>query len=406
MRILYAVPGYKPAYRIGGPILSVAAAAEALVRAGHRVTVFTTNSNLDQDLDVPLDQPVDVEGVEVWYFRRTEWIKERLPFVPYLSQSVGFLYAPKMSGQLERLVPQMDLVHTHLPFIYPTYAAARAARRFRKPLFYNQRGVFDPARLRFRGLKKRLYIAAVEKPIMRSATTLIALTEAEIESYHALGMRVPVQVIPNGIDVSVYRCEPEGDPESSFGIPEDALVILFLGRLHPIKGADKLLEAFARVHRRNPRAFLVMAGPDEWNLKESFLRTARESSIHERVLFPGMVSGAGKLDLLARADLFSLPSDAEGFSMAVLEALASATPVLLSPGCHFPEVEEQGVGRISPTDAASLSSALEQMTENPEALAEMGRRGREFVARQYGWESVTHRLLETYREGLERFGAS
>src|SRR5262245_23548825 len=124
MHILYAVPAYKPAYRLGGPIISVSALAERLVRKGHRVTVFTTNSNLDEDLEVPLDQPVDVDGVEVWYFRREEFIKRWLPFVPYLSRSMGFLYAPLMPRQLERLVPKIDLVHVHLPFVYPTYAAA------------------------------------------------------------------------------------------------------------------------------------------------------------------------------------------------------------------------------------------------------------------------------------------
>ena len=125
MRILYAVHGYKPAYRIGGPILSVSATAENLVRKGHQVTVFTTNSNLDQDLDVPVDRPIDVNGVEVWYFRRKDVIQQYLPFVPYLSKSIGFLYCPRMKAELARHVPRVDVVHTHQPFIYPTYAAAQ-----------------------------------------------------------------------------------------------------------------------------------------------------------------------------------------------------------------------------------------------------------------------------------------
>src|ERR1700740_2374370 len=107
MHILYTVAGYKPAYRIGGLILSVTELAETLVRKGHQVTVFTTNSNLDEDLEVPLDQPVDVDGVEVWYFRREEFIKRWLPFVSYLSRSIGFFYSPLMTRQLECLVPKM-----------------------------------------------------------------------------------------------------------------------------------------------------------------------------------------------------------------------------------------------------------------------------------------------------------
>src|SRR6188768_1407095 len=177
VRILYTVHGYKPAYRVGGPIESVAASAELLVQRGHQVTVLTTNSNLDQDLDVPVDQPVAVDGVTVWYFRREEPLRKWAPSVSYLAQSMGFLYAPKMAATLRQLVPDMDLVTTHLPFVYPTFAGARAARQARKPLFYYQRGNFDVERLKFRSLKKSLYIRFVERPIMNGATTLIALTE-------------------------------------------------------------------------------------------------------------------------------------------------------------------------------------------------------------------------------------
>jgi hypothetical protein len=156
LHILFTVHGYKPAYRIGGPILSVVSLAEALVKKGHFVTVFTTNCNMSQDLDVPVDCPQKVDGVEVWYFRREELLKKMLSSITYLSKSMGYLYAPAMAKELDKIVPFMDLVHTHLPFIYPTVAAAKAAHLHHKPLFYHQRGVFDPARLSFRSLKKTL----------------------------------------------------------------------------------------------------------------------------------------------------------------------------------------------------------------------------------------------------------
>lgn len=226
MRILYSVHAYKPAYRVGGPIMSVSAKAEHLVRKGHQVTVFTTNSNQDQDLDVPLNQPVDVEGVEVWYFQRRDDWQQRLPLMSYVSKSIGFLYTPQMAAALEQLVPQVDLVHTHMPFVYPTYAAARAARRFDKPLFYHQRGVFDPERLKFRSLKKRLYINLIERPIMQQAAGLIALTEAELASFRALEVQTPCHVIPNGIDPTQYRQQPSAEASKRWPIDPQAQVIL------------------------------------------------------------------------------------------------------------------------------------------------------------------------------------
>ena len=346
MRILFTVHGYKPAWRIGGPIISVSSLAETLVRKGHEVIVLTSNWNLDRDLDVPTERPVDVEGVQVWYFKPYQLLKRLFPGVAYVSKSLGFLYSPKMAQVLDRLVPGVDIVHTHLPFIYPTYAAARAAFRYGKPLFYHQRGGFDPERLKFRSLKKALYIRLIEMSILKRATTLVALTDAEAAHYARLGVGTPCRVIPNGIDAGAYSAPGDLASLRRLGVDERHTVVLFLGRIHPIKGADRLLEAFLQVKLDLPDALLVLAGPDEFGLEGRLRHRTDAAGLARSVIFPGMVEGVTKNQLLARADLFCLPSTAEGFSMAVLEALASGTPVLLSPGCHFPEVEQAGAGRI------------------------------------------------------------
>lgn len=402
MRLLYAVHGYKPAYRLGGPIHSISETAERLVRKGHEVIVFATNSNLDEDLDVPTDESVDVDGVQVWYFRREEPIQKWLPFLPYLSKSMGFLYAPAMKRQLDRIAPSLDVVHTQMPFVYPTYAAGKAAIRNQKPLFYQQRGVFDPKRLDFRGVKKRLYIKAIERPIMKRATMLMALTEAEVRSYRALGVRTPCCIIPNGVDIVEAPESARRSGCAIYNISPDEIVILFMARLHPIKGADRLIRAFFMIQGAFPKARLVMAGPDEWGIVAKFRQEILKAGIGDRVLFPGMVTGEAKQELLARADLFCLPSDAEGFSMAVLEALSNSTAVLLSPGCHFPEVERAGAGRIVEPEPGSLSNGIAKLLQDKEKLKEMGRKGRDFVSRNYSWDAITDRLLDTYSEGIER----
>jgi len=402
LRIVFAVHAYKPAYRVGGPVISVSALAEKLVARGHDVTVFTSNSNLDEELDVPLGRPVDIEGVHVRFFKPVEQVKRWLPFVPYLSKSMGFLYSPAMRDQLEHVVPTVQVVHTHLPFVYPTFAAARAAFRHQKPLFYHQRAAYDPGRLRFRTLKKRLYIAAIERPIMRKAAALIALTSAEQESYRALGVDTPCRIIPNGIDVTQYQTVPDVGAGARWGIPAGARVILFMSRLHANKGADKLLRAFLQVQARFPEAVLVMAGPDEHGLERQLRLVVEEAGLTGRVIFPGMIGGSEKRDLLARADLFCLPSEGEGFSMAVLEALASGTPVLLSPGCHFPEAQAAGVGRTAPTEPAALAIVLSEMLQEPAALQSMRSRAREFVTQNYSWERVADQTLDAYAEGIDR----
>src|SRR5262245_46608643 len=400
MRILYAAMGYKPAWRIGGPALSVSEAAEALVRKGHRVTVFCSTSNLDEDLDVPVDRPLDVDGVEVWYCRRWEPLQRWRPCAPYLTRSIGFMYCPAMRGALDRVMPAIDVVDTHMPFVYPSYAAARAAFRHRRPLVYHQRGNFDPARLRFRAWKKRLYIAVVERPIMRRAATLVGLTEAERASFRARGVPTPVEVVPNGIRLPDERPGARERVQRRWGISPDAPLVLFLGRLHPTKGAETLVDAFARLRARRPEAVLVMAGPDEWGLQGTWAAQLAAAGARGHVVFTGMLGGDDKADVLARADVFSLPSVGEGFSMAVLEALAARTAVMLSPGCHFPEVDAAGCGVTVPPDAGAMAEALADLLGEPGRLRAMGDAGRALVAAKYSWDAVADRLIAVYERAI------
>ncbi len=404
MRILLSVHGYKPAWRIGGPAISVPALAEGLVHRGHDVTVFTTNSNLDVNLDVCTDRIVDVDGVKVRYFNREEPLKHFLPNIKYFNQSIGSLYAPDMSEALQKISSSVDLMHTHLPFIYPTLATARAAKRGGIPLFYHQRGVFDPARLKFRGLKKKVYLSLIEKPILRQATTLIALTDAERESYQALGISTPCRVIPNGIDLPNMRSsEFNAIAAENFNIEARHQVILFMGRLHPIKGVDKLLAAFEKVASKFPNALLVLAGPNEYGVERDFIMRVQASGLNQRVRFPGMVSGIAKTALLYRADLFCLPSDAEGFSMAILEALAHKTAVLISPRCFFPDVEKFGAGMIVEATVGGVEMGLNKLLVHPDLLKLMGESGYDLVREKYTWNRVTDMMIDAYEEGIKRF---
>lgn len=405
MRILFVAPAYK-AFRLRGSVLVASALAEALARHGHDVTVFATNSNsdefVDDDLDVPLDRFLDMNGVRVRYFRRMDNLKRRLRCLPYLTRSMGWLYAPTMVPALRHWVPRVDLVHTHLPFVYPTYAAAREAWRRRKPLFYHQHGALAPQLLKYRAFKKNLYLAGIERPILRRATTLVALSAGEIASYRAQGVRTPCRVVPNAIDVQDPRCSARPDSDKRWQLPAGARVVLFLGRLHASKGVDLLLEAFFRIADQCRSVVLILAGPDEGGFELRYRSAIQLAGLAARVRFTGMVLGDDKLDLLARADLFCLPSVGEGFSMAILEALASATPVLISPECHFPEAQAAGAARIVPRQAESIARALVELLADAGQLQAMGRAGEALVRRQYSWEQIAARLTAVYEEGLQR----
>lgn len=297
---------------------------------------------------------------------------------------------------LKQLMPAVDVAHVQSPFSYTNVAVARAAFRAGVPVIYQQHGILDPDRLRFRALKKRIYIEFVERPIMRRAAALIALTESEVESYRALEIETPCHLVANGVNISQFRTRPQHVSYPNWPVAPESVLVLFLGRLHPIKGASTLLLAFLKIQKEHPLAVLVMAGPDEARLVEGFKEEVERAGLERRVFFPGMVTGDERLDLLARADLFCLPSEAEGFSLAVLESLASGTAVVLSPGCHFPEVEVAGAGEIVAAEPEALGAALSSLLADRDRLRAMGEKGRRFVEAEYSWEHVTSRLLDIY----------
>lgn len=399
MHILYVSHGYKPAYRFGGPIMSVSAMAEGMVKRGHRVTVFTTNSNLDEHLSIPMNCPVDVDGVTVWYFENVDFIAKYFWWLKYISQSMGYLFAPAMKRAIIEIFPSVDIVHTQMPFIYPSMIAGRLAAKNNKTLFYNQRGVFHPERLKYRGFKKKLYIDLIEKPIMKKATGLIALTPEELHSYRKLDVHTPCHLVPNGVDVEQFRRKAQPNAFAKFGITDATKVILFLGRLHPSKGIDLLLDAFFKLASLDLDVVLILAGPDEHRFSAGMVNAATSKGLGHRVVVPGMVVGEEKLELLARADVFVLPSTGEGHSMAILEALASGTPVVISPECNFSRVEEVGAGKVVDRDPSKLANAIKlYLTDG--VLAQASAQAAYALAKEFSWPPIIERLEHIYLAAL------
>jgi glycosyltransferase involved in cell wall biosynthesis len=398
--ILFVVHGYKPAYRIGGPIHSVSSLAETLVSNGHKVIVFTTDSNQDEKLDVVKNTPVIVDGVEVWYFETQNIFQKKIfKLFPYFSKSIGYLYSPIMKFHLNEIMPKIDFVHTHLPFIYPTYIASKIANLYNKPLYYHQRGVLSERALSYRSYKKFIYLFLFEKTIIRNASCLIALTNYEFEIFKKYSHKnQQISIIPNGVNVENFYTDKT--LFKNYKIDETKTVILFLGRLHPSKGADLLLTAFIKAHTQNDNLRLIMAGPDEYGLVEDFRKEIIDNNFEDIVIFPGMVQGDEKKRLLARADLFVLPSLSEGFSMAILEALASSTPVLISPECNFNEVESVNAGVVVLNNAEQISARIVELTSDLDKLKRMGNNGKDFVKRFYNWKTIADQLIALYNTQL------
>ena len=378
MKILQVIPTYLPAWRHGGPVLSVHGLCKALAARGHQVTVYTTNVHGEGTLDVSLDEPVRIDNVEVRYFAVRP--PRRLYFAPSLKKAAR-------DG-----IAGFDVAHLHSIFLWPTTTAARAAEWAGIPYVLSPRGMLVPEMMRARGRwRKSAWMLFAERRTIARAAALHATSPLEAEEAARLDLSLPpVFVIPNGIEVEPWTGNGSAPSLSVRRLLAEGPFLLFLGRLSWKKGLDRLIPAMAAV----PGTNLAVAGNDEENLRPELERLARQAGVADRVFFLGPVQGTDKAALLHRAVALVLPSRSENFGNVVLESWAAGRPVAVTPEVGLADaVRETGGGIVAEGD---LGEALRKMLADPNRLDEMGRRGAAAVRERFGWAAVAKEMEEVY----------
>jgi len=356
VKILHVVPTYLPARRYGGPIVAVHGLCRALVRRGHDVTVFTTNVDGDSVSDVPLDREVMLDGVRVRYF----------------ASSFPRLY---LSGSMRKAlasVASFDLVHNHSVFLWPTAAAARAAKGNGVPYVISPRGMLVRELIRRKSrFLKSAWIRLIERRNFAGAAAIHFTSEREREDARVTGIPIPRSfIVPNGIDLIA---RPD--------VPRDANTVVYLGRINWKKQLDRLIETTPR------NAKLIVAGNDEENLTPKLRELARGRNVE----FPGPVYGDAKWELLARASVVALPSLSENFGNVIVEAMSMSTPVVVSPEVGVAsDIEAAGAGVVTSDFATAIAAVL----RDP---GDYGRNGRALVEARFTWDSVAERMEREYQ---------
>ena len=306
------------------------------------------------------------------------------------------LYGP--DSDLEAAVRVADVVHLHGLWQGHTRRGARAARAARVPYLIAAHGMAEPWALRQKRLKKKVYTALVEGRNLRLASCLHALSRPEVEHLRDLAPRTPICLVPNGVDLDRFKNLPDRrEFESEHPEVIGKTLILFFGRLHAKKGLDLLAEAFEALSRDHHEAHLLIAGNDDGALVP-FRDRIVAAGLIDRVSILGHLSGESARRAWGAADAFVLPSYSEGFSMAVLEALARRLPALITTACHFPELAETGGGIVVEPTPLGVSRGLRQLLESSDSdRKSLGRRGRALVEARYTWQKQAARLADVYR---------
>jgi len=299
-------------------------------------------------------------------------------------------YAPRFAPWLRENVTNYDIVVVNGLWNYATLASRRVLPASSVPYVVFSHGMLDPwfrNNDRVKHAFKQLLWLVSEGPLLANARAVLFTSEAEMEL--ARSAFWPYRV--HGRIVGYGTADIEGNPtiqKAAFRRAMPALgdrpFLLFLGRIHPKKGCDILIDAFARVCGAQPELDLVIAGPDQNGLRAVLEPVARASGIAERIHWPGMLTGDAKWGALRDCRAFVLPSHTENFGVAVAEALAAGRPVLISDKVNIcREVQADGAGMVCSDDVADVSRMLREfLALSSEAVVRMGHAARAcFLAR-------------------------
>jgi glycosyltransferase involved in cell wall biosynthesis len=355
--------------------------AEAITQQGINVDLVTTNANGDQTLDVPLYTWTQNNNVSIQYF-------------PYLGWQ-DYKWSFALGKWLFQHVKEYDLVHTNAVFSLTNLPAYWACQCHQIPYIVTLHGMLEPWALAYKAKKKLAYFKLLERPALQKASAIQVLAKSEAERIQPLQLNSPLVTVPNGIHC--HHFDPPASSElfwQQFPHLRDKQLILFLGRIDPKKGLDLLAPAFAHIQRKFPNSHLVIAGPDNIGYLPTAQKLFQDVGCQNAVTFTGMLNGDLKYSALAAARVYVAPSYSEGFSISILEGLASGLPCVFTDACNFPEAGN--VAKVVPVDQEQIAQALQWCLANPEDAKAMGQQAREFIFENYSWDKIATNLAQIY----------
>lgn len=303
--------------------------------------------------------------------------------------------APGIGDFLRALPTMPNVVSIQNVWLGTNWSVGRWASQHRIPYMITIHGNLNSEAQKYSPVKKRIARWLFFDSFLRQAKCLQASNEGEYRAIRRFGLTQPICVLANGIELPPTLSGP--DIRRLLGVYQPSKrVILYFGRLHPIKNIASLIRAWQQLAPRYPSWKLVIAGDGAEKHKGELASLAAES-LRADVEFVGYVEEHLKSAWLSVADIFVLPSFSEAFAMAPLEAMAHGTPVLLTSACNFPEVEAAGAGKVTGASVAALQGALDSLLSLQEGeLANMGLRARELVQQRFTWDFICMQLEDVY----------
>jgi glycosyltransferase involved in cell wall biosynthesis len=377
VKALHVIPSIAPRY--GGPSAAIRSMTSGLASLGVNVSVATTDADGRGRMAVPLDRPITESGVSYHFFPRSlpgEW-----------------KYSRPLSRWLHAHAADFDVVHIHALFSYATIPGSRAASRAHVPYVLRPLGTLDPWSLGPRAWKKRPYLELIEKQHLGRAAAIHVTSAHEGRGLAELGYGEKVRVIPLGV------AQDGSAPARARVRSAGPFRLLFLGRLHPVKGLPLLIEAVGNARRGGESLEVTIAGDGDRSYTQHLAQLCARFGVEDIVRFVGHVDDDDKRKLFAEADLLVLPSLHENFGIAAAEAMASGVPVVVSDQVGVADdVQDADAGLVVPCDSAALAGAILRLTADEAGRARMGLNAAAAARARFSWSRASEMMLQLYNE--------
>jgi glycosyltransferase involved in cell wall biosynthesis len=384
MKILHVIPSYEPAWAAGGTVTATSNLCRALARQDIDMTVYTTDVDGNGGhLDVPLNEPVDLGGVRVWYFRC-----DLLPKKAF--------YSGRLAKKLKETVKTFDLVHMSAIWQWIGVDVFKVCKHVSKPYIVSVHGSFNTWCWNQNIIQKRFYWHLIGKKAINSAHAIhFTVRDEQEKSLSTLPFLRQKEnfVIPNGIVLKEGK-----NIRDKLGFTSDQFILLFVGRIHRKKGIHLVIEAMKRIDNKNIRLLLVGSKEDK-DYVSLLGKTSKE--VEDKILWHDTVPVNEIWDYYSSSTLFVLPSHDENFGMVVVEAMACGLPVLVSKNVGiWREVESDGAGVAVNQDVDEIAEAIKKLADDTKLLNKMKHNARKSAEKRYDINKVASLMIKAYEDVL------
>lgn len=353
MKILHLIPYFYPAASLGGTAAVVYNIAKKQVEKGHQVCVYTTDlHDSGRRINNRTALRKTIFGVRVYYFRNLSC---------KLAYSFNFYLPLNFFSHLLKTINGFDIIHLHEIYTVMHLWTAFIARIKHIPYLISPQGTATLVNKTGRLFRKKIFNIIFGRFLYDNCAAFIVSSRIEKNSLTLLGIpENKVFLIPNGVDSALYRNIPDKFlSRKRLGLNKNNFVLLFLGRIHPKKGIDLIIDALPKVLSIFKNVILLIVGPmADKTYREYLNKKITLLKLHDKVKFMNSVSGKNKLAVFSASDIFILPSFQEGLPVGALEAAASNLPLVLTKDCGIGELEKSRAGLYISHDKKSIARAI------------------------------------------------